>query len=361
MRYKLTGLILILLIATPLYAQSVPITVDTFPPMPTLVKTGELFTVSYRVRYLDLTRWNKEIVLFSEEIDVQRLQGQVDSFKVMSVDRREPIYKNGEYWQDFLVVFRIIDKEKGPKKLPKIQFNWAIKEAGKSGDLQTEKPVESREVYVNYFSTIAPDPYLDIRDGLKLGDYSGQAWLFRFVVPGIFLTFSFVWLFLLVRMLRKSSQAKTIARPLDLSSENEDFGPYLIDRETLSLRQARKNLVKTIRKAKDGLSGFEPQELLAIEGEIYNSILNLLMAAVPELNPGDTPKEIKACLSNVKKINPVYIDLTDRMIQLRLDLEMKKNPSLNSQLVSNLDKLANRLNWRNRLVESFRRFVRWGP
>src|SRR3989338_3559045 len=149
MRYKLVGLVLVLLLATPVYSQEElpPIGIDLLLPVPTVVKTAEPFTVSYRVRYLDLTAWKKEIILFTEKLTVEELQGWASPFKVLAVELKELVYRDGEYWQDIKITLMIVDKERGAKKVPKFILGWAKKEAGKEeGELKPEIPsLESPE------------------------------------------------------------------------------------------------------------------------------------------------------------------------------------------------------------------------
>ena len=128
---------------------------DTYPITPTLVKTGEVFKATYRVRYLDLSKWNEEVILFTDKLNQEGFQGQIGNpFEVLEVEHIEYsdfIGQEGEYWHDFIISLRIIHKEKGVKKIPKLKFGWTIKAAGQTDDELQAGVIESPEIFVNYF------------------------------------------------------------------------------------------------------------------------------------------------------------------------------------------------------------------
>jgi len=321
----LAGTAILLLLATPLYAQ--PIAVDTFPPTPTVVKTGEVFTVNYRIRYLDLTRWKEEIVIFTDQIDVNNFQSKVgEPFEVMNVKLNDLVPKNGEYWQDVLVSFRIIGKEKGLKKIPKIKFDWAKKMAGdEASELKTEEPVESLEVHINYVTTTIPtDPYLDIRDGLKLGNVSERAWLYRFVIPSTAVLFLGLWVFLMVSWLR-SSQRSRAGMLTDPVAPDGELSQYVVASEALTFGQARKRLASTLNRIIGELeSSRSSDKLNDFRRDICIGINALLLSAVTDLNPGDTPGQIEEKVKNSKAIGSpknTYLSLAYHLRRQAIYLE----------------------------------------
>jgi len=379
MRYKLAVIVLTLLSATPLYGQGQPITVDTFPATPTVVKTGEIFKVNYRVRYLDLAKWKEEIVLFNEDITVEGLQGKIGApFEVMSVEIKELNPKDGEYWQDFIISFRIIDKEKGAKKIPKIGFRWTKKEAGdEKNNLETRKEVqqvESLEVHVNYVTSVPEDPYLDIRDGLKLGDFSRQAILFQYTVPGISMLFIVLWAVLLVRFIKAPKQARVVS--IDATTlPVEEIEEYFVPSEAVSFKHAKKNLAQTIERIKDEISDtskeYRGEIFLNISQDIYKDLHALLIAAVPGLNPGDTPSQIREYIKSKTQgsflLDSTYAEMSENLVNAWNDLERHSFEGMDpkhalariSDNLEDLEHLLSNLKWHKVFFDRLSNSLSW--
>jgi hypothetical protein len=362
MKYKLAGVVMILLIATPIYGQ--PITVDTFPPVPSVVRTGDTFTVLYRVRYLDLTQWNEELIFFDNEIILENMQGLARPFEVVDIKRRELIYQDGEYRQDFVFTFSIIDREKGVKELPELQFRWAIKKPGQAEEDLQPSVAESVRVLINYLPTVPPDSHLDIRDGLKLGNASSMAWFYKLVVPVASFSFLGLWAFMFVRYIRTPRQLEAISFEIN-DSEINDLTQYLVPHSFMTVKQAKRSLIKSLKHSRNILScssakWVDRQLLLTAERNVCLSTLNLLRAVFPKLNFGDTPREIEAFVKREVKDSSskrIYLKLATNLVYYKDDLErgnpdfLKKNEPL-AHFTSVL-KLVRGLRFDRRLLDSW--------
>ena len=111
MRFKFIGVALILLIGTPAFSE--PITVDTFPPDPSAVWSGDIFTVRYRIRYLDLADINKELVFYSGEVLLENMQGVAHPFRVIDIDEHDLIFEDGEDMLVYVFMCTVVDLDNG--------------------------------------------------------------------------------------------------------------------------------------------------------------------------------------------------------------------------------------------------------
>ncbi|MEK9180452.1 MAG: hypothetical protein AAB897_03510 [Patescibacteria group bacterium] len=181
-----------------------PLIVETQKPSTTVVKTGDQFQQTYRVRFLDLSHRGKEIEILADEMQPDKL-----NFAPFEATRLEITKnKNGkEYDWDFTYTLRVINKEKGEYAIPKIKFLWVVKTLGGNEKETKVREFETEGVRIKYVSTITKEPHLDIRDETDLGTfwpYAYAFWALSVLVALLFL--GYLW-----RELRKSSAEKTPA------------------------------------------------------------------------------------------------------------------------------------------------------
>ena len=358
MAYKIIGTVLIFLIATPLYGQAEkglePIGVELLSHEPTTVITAEPFTVVYRVKYLDLSERGREIVFFSDEITTDYMQGQVGpEFKVIEVKLADRVDRGGEYWQDISVTLKIISEEKLSKKIPKTQFHWAENNIGQGPEeLQGLLVEASEEAYLNYVTTTTDNPYLDIIEGLKLGDFSSQILFYRFYVPiGLFLFVPF-WLLLMIRWLKSS---KIVASLNDSDSDDvpvEDLRQYLAESEALTFGQARKALSRILKMI---LISSTTTGMAELNRDICKNLRAILMAAIPELDSGDTPQYILERIDGKDDwpMKKIYMDLAGNLIFLKDNIcqdTISPNLAISKTKTEALILLVKKLKWHNRVL-----------
>ncbi len=251
MRYKLLLCALVLLIATPVAAQEFShLIVETGKPTPSVVRTGESFKITYRVRFVGT-------VVISEE-NMQPDNIHLDNIEVvgLEVKKREPYPDDSlgiiNVW-DFTYTFRIIQPDKGVKKIPSFNFIWVEKKAGvtveETKDKEKPREMPTDEVGVNYVSSIVKPPPLDIRDEISfvLPVASGtvlRRWAYG-VIGVSFLLFAVVLTWF--ARLSKSRQVREVDR--EYETETAEADTVTENREPiLSPRQARKKFLRELKE-----------------------------------------------------------------------------------------------------------------
>ena len=150
--------------------------------------------------------------------------------------------------------------------------------------------INTDEVFVSYVTTVTDDPVIDIRDAVELGSFTTRATVMKAIAWTVAPLPLVVWLFMLVRLMRRPR----LAGP-GLVKQEDDLEALQAASGQLSAGQARRQLRRHLKvlgafnhqHAPDG------QALLAMERNLVISFKDLLWAELPELNPGDTPKDMK--------------------------------------------------------------------
>src|SRR3989344_1475378 len=139
MRYKLLVCVFVLLIATPVLAQEFsPIIIETGKPVPSVVRSGEPFKVTYRAKFLDT------VLIYEEQMQPDSLA--LEKIEVISLEiDKNPLRRQEDeslgfvnVW-DFTYTFRIIQPEKGEYKIIPFNFVWVSKKAGVTIEETKEK------------------------------------------------------------------------------------------------------------------------------------------------------------------------------------------------------------------------------
>ena len=295
MKHKLISAIvfILVLLAIPLTSRSQEnsrLIVETLrSTVPTTVRSGEPFSQTYRIKFLDSPD-GKEVIILENEMTADKIPVSSE-FEVLgrTLEKRKDGDEN--VW-DLTYTFRVISPKKGPKKIPKFVIRWAIKEPGKSNEEAKEQThIETSEVLINYVPTTTADPYLDIRDKLDFGSYQGLVallWWLPLLSPAVLLAMAYLF----VRSLRRSRR-KAITKPTSEIIMTDNDSAEEFEAKPLTLRQAYLSLLKTA----DSLvfAGAENgQSIVAAEKKLFDAGRVFILAIYPEINIGNTPREMKS-------------------------------------------------------------------
>lgn len=296
MRYKIAGLILVLLIATPVYSQEKSYIVVETPNTtePTVVKTGEVFTQEYIVRFIDLTELGEEVVIQEDGLN----SGVLGSFDVLGFHINKGTDNTKEYLEHIwhlTYTLRLVSSKKGTYKIPAITIPWVLKQIGQDvadPSLKVNTDFKTQEVFVSYVTTITADPYLDIRDGFNFGSFNRTAWIYR-GASWLFVLIPFMWLAVLARRQYASDPAQQ--HEMVKIDTNADTAIEPVN--ATSGKKALRNLRRSVKKLENFGESRNGNDVLREVREVTSSAMIFLRAEVPESNPGTTPSDMVILLS----------------------------------------------------------------
>ena len=273
MRYKLLLFVAVLLIATPVFAQEFsPIVVETGKPVPSVVKSGEPFRVTYRAKFFDT------VVIYEDQMKFESLalveekekpksensktvNAEVVSLKIEPKERK---YNDSlgfvNVW-DFTYTFRIIDDRKGVYKIPSFNFIWVEKKAGvteeEAKDKEKPREMPTEEVGIGYVSSVRPadkavkPPPLDIRDEQNFASPIASGTVLRRWAYGVAGTSSLLFVVIVFRFFSRSKawQRQEAERESDIETAEDDV---VGNREPiLSPKQARRKFLRELKNLRD--------------------------------------------------------------------------------------------------------------
>ena len=136
------------------------------------------------------------------------------------------------------LTFRIIDPEKGQKKVPPFNFLWVLKKAGvteeETQDRVEPKEFPTEEVGILYVSSIIKPPPLDIRDEIVFDSFSISGNHLRYWAYGIVLCSLFLAVGVSIRFLKRSKVANaTEDGATKVSGSDAMVGLATLPRKTL--------------------------------------------------------------------------------------------------------------------------------
>lgn len=370
MRYKLSGCLLILLIATPVcvYGQEPSlVVVEALQPTPTTVKTGEVFVQLYRLRYLDLASEGLELTIDEDNLNLKMLGDfEVVSFCIDKGELNGPCagFGGGSVQKDFLeriwylkYRLRIISPEKGTKKIPPLTIFWKEKGVGQTESEAKPKSIQTeKEIFVNYLTTATEDPHIDVRDSSDFGSFSQTAFIYKMLFWFCIAVVPVLWFVLLVIYLR-SPVLESKASPAGLLA-TEDISNEIGSYKAISKRQAFLVLKLKIKKLSDLATGdvknFDGSK---IRPELTEALMDFLRAWLPQLTIGVTPAEtddfVKENISGTSN-GPALWELAKKAARYQSDLEKgvdskywHMDPFLD---VFFLRKTLNQFRWHRRLI-----------
>ena len=375
MLYKASLWAIVLLVGTPIvvWSQEVsPIVVETLreSTIPTTIRTGEPFIQVYKIQYIRSEKWGKEVVVLEDDMKPKSYPSPFDDFEIINWSMSEPVTIDGEETDErtrFLTItIRIINPKKGEYKIPKLSVKWALKIGEK---IENQEPIETEIVHLNYVSTITDDPYIDIRDGVDFGDYSGWANLFWYVSrAGVPLAMS-LCLYLIFSSLKKAKKVKR-QKVSGKTQEAELLEAYVYENKNVSFKQAYKNFFREFRRFRkqyflfDGSEGDNVQ-LLRVVKRFAPAIDSVLRSCLSGLSPGDTVRDmrlfIERDMTNLSsyRYRSALIFLQQKLVGYQADIESGKVTHLIKDGVGNIDdeisslrSAVRRLKLRWRVLES---------
>ena len=321
---KAIGAAVLLFLARSSFGQEpLPLVVETLKPVPTVVKTGEPFVQVYRVRFPDLIGEGKEVIVLEDRMAPESVAVRPFEVTVLDVAKRRD---GDEHIWDFAYTFRIVNPTKGIYLLPSVSFYWLLRDLGEAIEEAEVQLVTTDEVFVSYVTTVTTDPVLDIRDAIELGSFSTEATLLRAMAWTIAPLPLVVWLVMFIRLIRRPKVAGQVSAKPEEELESLQAA-YLQLPVGLARRQLRQHL--KVLGALDHGHEQDGQALLGLERSLVVSFKDLLRAELPELNPGDTPRDMKAYIErrvNEGSRKDALMTLASRMVFYQGGLE-KGTPS----------------------------------
>ena len=293
--------------------------VETLELEPTVVKTGDVITQTYRVRFLDLINEGKEIIILEDRMIPENLP--VDPFEGVSleVEKRKI---NGEHIWSFVYGFRLINPEKSTYTLPSFSFYYLVRDLGQEIEEVEVQQVSSGGGLVRYVTTLTEVPVLDIRDTIDLGNFSGRAKTFRVLAWMVAPLPLLVWIVMLVRTVR-------VRRSRILPEAKQDEVDELKRLEAQipkppSVWEARKNLRHKLKDLEELVPSAHGEDLYEFRQNLVIAIREYLQAELPELYSGDTPKDIKLHIDGLEDgvRKESLCVLVDRLVDYQNDLEL---------------------------------------
>ena len=262
-------------------AQS-PIAVETLELEPTVVKTGDVISQTYRLRFPDLISEGREIIVLEDRMVPENLP--VHPFEAVSLNVVKRRIEDEHIW-DFEYGLRIIAPEKAVYLVPSFAFYYLIRDLGEDIEDAEIQQVDGGQGLVRYVSTMTDVPVLDIRDTIELGEFGGRAALFSTAAWAVAPLPLVVWLVFLVRQWRKKEVVPTeVARELEEIERLEAQIPV-----PPSIWEARRTLQGHVRL----LQAVEGNGALGdLKQDLVISTREYLRAELPALKSGDTPKDI---------------------------------------------------------------------
>ena len=273
-------------------AEDSPVQVETLDLEPTVVKTGDPITQTYRVRFPDLIDRGREIIILEDRMVPETLP--VHPFEGISLDIRKRQVDDEHVW-DFTYVFRLIAPEKSTYVLPGFSFYYLVRDLGEDVEDAEVRQIDGGGNLVRYVTTLTDTPLLDIRDTIDLGSFAGRATAFRALAWTLAPLPLLVWLVLLVRQARKPKAVSEAKR--EEEEELERIEAQI--QPPPSIWQARRTLRQHVRSLDDLAPSENGAELRDLRQNLVISGREYLRAELPDLHSGDTPKDISTYVAGL--------------------------------------------------------------
>ena len=293
-----------------------PVQVETLEIEPTVVKTGDLIRQAYRVRFPDLIGEGREIIILEDRMVPENLP--VHPFEGVSLEIRKRQVDDEHVW-DFEYEFRLIAPEKAVYQLPGFSFYFLVRDLGQDIEDAEVQQVDGGGGLVRYVTTMADLPVLDIRDTIELGSFQGRVAFFRTFAWGVAPLPLLVWVVLLIRHVRRpkllSEDTLREADELKLIEAQIPIPP--------SIWRARHNLVQQL----SALDAFLPSSNGAALHDVHRGLViatrEYLQAELPELYSGDTARDIRAHIEQLRDgtRKEALLTLASRLVAYQQGLE----------------------------------------
>jgi hypothetical protein len=293
-----------------------PVRVETLELEPTVVKTGDLITQRYRLRFPDLVADGQEIIILEDRVAPEALP--VHPFEGVSLSVEKDLV-DGEYIWDFVYGFRLVDPNKMTYLLPNFSFYYLVRDLGEDIEDAEVQQVDGGQGLVRYVTSITDEPLLDIRDTIELGSFAGRATFFQTLGWAVAPLPLLLWFVMLVRFARK---------PKAVSLEKQQEADELARLEAQipispSIWEARRAVNRELKGLQDLPSGADPQQLAGYERGMVLALRDYLLADMSELVPGDTSLDMQRHVSGLKDGHrkEALTVLTERLVAYQHGLE----------------------------------------
>jgi len=293
-----------------------PVRVETLELEPTVVKTGDLITQRYRLRFPDLVAGGQEIIILEDRVAPEALP--VHPFEGVSLTVEKDLV-DGEYIWDFVYGFRLVDPNKMTYLLPNFSFYYLVRDLGEEIEDAEVQQVDGGQGLVRYVTSITDEPLLDIRDTIELGAFAGRATFFQTLGWAVAPLPLLLWFVMLLRFARK---------PKAVSLEKQQEADELARLEAQvpvqpSIWEARRAINRELKTLQDLPSGADPEQLAGYERGMVLALRDYFLADIPELVPGDTSLEMQRHISGLKDSHrrEVLGVLAERLVAYQRGLE----------------------------------------
>jgi hypothetical protein len=261
------------------------LTVETLPPEPTVIMSGDPVKITYRVRFPELVHAGREIIILEDRMTPESLS--VHPFEATGLAIEKRAVRGGHVW-DFVYSLRLINVEKSSYTIPPVAVYWLVRDFGEAIEEAEVQQVESQAAPVRYVSTITDSGPLDIRDTIDLGEYESLATAWTTVAWVVSPLPLLLWILYAGRLSRRP-RAVSVKERTNVELEHTEGQLALPP----SVRMARRQLRRTVLKLRDSSASEDDRALRALDRDLVISIREYLHAELPDLNTGDTAREIK--------------------------------------------------------------------
>lgn len=250
----------------------------------------------------------------------------VHPFESIDLQIEKRAVRHGYVW-DFAYRLRLIHPDKSSYTIPALSVYWLVRDFGEALEEAEVQQVETAPAIVRYVTTIMDSGLLDIRDTLDLGDYAplATAWTaIAWVVSPLPLL---IWILYVARLSRRP-------RPIGARDRTDQELDHIEQQLSAppSVALARRQLRRTICQLRDTAPGEDRRTLPAIERDLVIATRDYLHAELPELNHGDTAREIRNHVET--RVSPgdrqaALLALASRLVvyQRRLELGVAESVS----------------------------------
>ncbi|MDP3697896.1 MAG: hypothetical protein Q8R55_07915 [Candidatus Taylorbacteria bacterium] len=370
MRYKLLALAAALFIGTPAFAQEMsPIVIETGQPVPSVVRSGESFRVTYRAKFYD------QVLIVEGQMQPENIVAEpfeAIKLEVLSLPDHGDDSSGIIHIRDFVYTFRIIKPEKGDKKIPPFNFFWVIKKAGTTEDNAKEqnelKEIPTEEVGVRYvYSPVKPPP-LNIRDeinfplfkwnGETLRNYGYATAIISFLLSLIIMV---VW-----AHFGKTKVEKVSEKNAGETSESQAVVEVV---PNIFPKRARKKLLRELKLLQGEIRTADEEDLMETEKELCILLREYVLAELSgssvSASTSDTPNELYTRLLNLeerqkREIGKKYSTILDLSEKLRNYYKDIESGTVSVSYLADIPQIINvveGLSWKRRVWKALRKRI----
>ena len=268
------------------------VAVDTLPPEPTVLLSGDAVRMTYRLRFPDLTDQGKEIVVLEDRMTAAVLLVPPFEAVDLTVGRHRA---GGEHVWDLTYRLRLINAEKTNYVVPPIAIYWLVRDIGEDIEDAEVRQIDTAPAVVRYVTTVTDVGRLDIRDTISLGEYGAIAGIWRVVAWVVSPIPLLAWVLYVGHLSRR----RPVAARRETAAEHDQDAELPV---ALSVGAARRQLRRRIGAL--GASAFDDGSSGMSERDLVIALREYLHAELPELNSGDTPREIRRYVETALPSNP---------------------------------------------------------